>query len=167
MKKETIHNITSPGFKTPKNYFDTFENKLLERISEKDAMLGIETTGYKVPNDYFNSVEATILSKIETAEKPIVKLKPRTTFYYMAGIAASLLLLFAIFINNEQTEETFTAEMVEAYFEESDLSSYDLAQLFSETDLLDEDFKIINTPYEEDNLELYLLENSDVELIME
>ena len=167
MKKDKLHNIKSTGFKTPEHYFESFDDKLLERLSENESISGVVSPGYTVPNDYFKSVDDAILSKIKTVDKPVIKLTSRSTFYYVAGIAASLLLLLAIFINNDQTEETFTLEMVEAYFEDRDLGSYELAQLLSEADLLEEDFTIIDTPYDEDNLELYLLENSDVEMIIE
>jgi len=167
MKKNKSHNVKSTGFKTPDQYFESFEGKLFERLNDKESIEGIETSGYTVPKDYFNTVEEKILSKLNTDEKPVISLNSRNTFYYIAGIAASLILLMAIFINNEQTEEAYTAEMVEAYFEDRDLSSSDLAQLLSDSDLLDEDFTIIETPYEEDNLESYLLNNSDIETILE
>ncbi len=167
MKKDKLHNIKSTGFKTPDHYFDSFEDKLFDRLTEKESIDRIETTGFEVPKDYFDTVEAKVFDRLNIKEQPVISLKPRANFYYIAGIAASLLLLLAIFINNEQTEETFTAEMVEAYFEESDLSSYDLAQLLSDTDLLEDDFTIIETTYEEDNLESYLLDNADVETIIE
>ena len=168
MKKENIHNITSTGFKTPDNYFESFEEQLLTRLNEKELISGSESSGYAVPKNYFDSIESNVLEKLKTkTEKPVINLNSRKTFYYIAGIAASLLLLFAVFLNNEQTEEAFTAEMAEAYFEDTDLSSYDLAQLLSDSDFSDEDFTIIETPYDEDNLETYLLNNTDFESIIE
>ena len=167
MKKDKLHNIKSTGFKTPDNYFESFEDKLYERLTKKESIKGIENSGFKVPKDYFNTVDNRILSNLKSEDKPVIKLKTRANFYYVVGIAASLILLVAIFFNNGQTEEILTAEMVEAYFEESDLSGYDLAELITETDLVEEDFTIIETTYEEENLESYLLNNTDIETILE
>ena len=60
-----------------------------------------------------------------------------------------------------------SAEIVEAYFQDSDLDSYQLAQLLSDADLLEDDFTIAQTTYNEDNLETYLLENADLESFLE
>jgi len=166
MKKDKLHNVKSTGFKTPDNYFDSLEDKLFERISNQDFIEDIETTGYTVPNDYFKSIEDKVLNKLDTKNTPVVSLFTRKSFYYIAGIAASLLLLFAIFTNTNKTEE-LSLEIVESYLENRDLDSYEIAQLLSDTDLLEDDFTIIETPYNEDNLEYYLLENTDIETILE
>jgi hypothetical protein len=71
-----------------------------------------------------------------------------------------------VIINIEKPDE-LTGEMVEAYFENSGLDTYDLAQLLSDADILEDDFTIIETNYNEDNLEDYLLENADIETILE
>ena len=102
MKKEKLHIIKSPGFKTPKDYFESFDDKLMQHLNGKEIIEGIKVTGFKVPDTYFNSVENTILNKIEKEDKtPVIELKSRTPFYYVASIAASLLLLFALFFNTK------------------------------------------------------------------
>jgi hypothetical protein len=166
MKEDKLHNIKSTGFKTPGNYFDTLEDKILSRINESDVIKEIDSPGFSVPKDYFNTIEQEVLVKINNDDKPIVHLFARKSFYYVAGIAASLILLFAVFINIEKPDE-LTGEMVEAYFENSGLDTYDLAQLLSDADILEDDFTIIETNYNEDNLEDYLLENADIETILE
>lgn len=166
MKKDKLHNIKSSGFKTPEKYFDSFEDKLFTRIEEPNTLENINSPGFKVPQNYFNTVEHKILNKLDTNDKPVVHLFARPSFYYVAGIAASLILLFAIFINIEKPTE-LTGEMVEAYFQNSDLDTYELAQLLSDADMLEDDFTIIETNYNEDNLEDYLLENADIETILE
>ena len=57
--------------------------------------------------------------------------------------------------------------MVEVYLGDRDLSSYELAELLLDSDLLEDDFVITETSFEEDNLESYLLENSEINLIIE
>lgn len=166
MKKDKLHNIKSSGFKTPDNYFENFEDKLFERLSYTNEISGIESAGFKVPTDYFDSVENKVFSNIDTNETPVVKLKTRKSLYYISGIAASLIVLVAIFIGKGTTEE-LSVEMVETYLEESDLDSYELAELLSDADLLEDDFTITVVPYEEENLESYLLDNIDVEGFLE
>ncbi len=166
MKKDKLHNLKSTGFKTPDHYFESFEDKLFERLEEKESIAGIETSGYAVPKDYFDSVEEKVYTKLNTKERLVVSLNSRKTLYYIAGIAASLVLLFAVFINNDSSEEV-SIEMVEAYLENRDLSSYELAELLSDADLLEDDFTITQTSYSEDNLEAYLLDNVDIETILE
>lgn len=165
MKKGKLHNIKSSGFKTPENYFDSLEDKLFERINNKETIEGINNSGFTVPKDYFESLDNKILNKLE--DKPVVKLTTRKTLYYVAGIAASLLLLFAIFINNGGEAQELSAEMVETYFENSDLDSYELAQLLVEAKILEEDFTIVETQYNEETLESYLIENTDIETILQ
>ena len=165
MKKEKLHNIKSNGFKTPENYFDSIEDKFFERLKFEENIEGVNDSGFTAPEGYFDTLEDKILSKLE--DKPIVKLNSRKTLYYIAGIAASLLLLFAIFLNNNDTTQELSAEMVETYFENSDLDSYELAELLVNADILEEDFTIVETEYKEENLESYLLENTDIETILQ
>ena len=165
MKNEKLHNIKSNGFKTPENYFDSIEDKFFERLKFEENIEGVNDSGFTAPEDYFDTLEDKILSKLE--DKPVVKLNSRKNFYYIAGIAASLLLLFAIFLNNNDTTQELSAEMVETYFENSDLDSYELAELLVNADILEEDFTIVETEYKEENLESYLLENTDIETILQ
>ena len=165
MKKEKLHNIKSNGFKTPENYFDSIEDKFFERLKFEENIEGVNDSGFTAPEDYFDTLEDKILSKLE--DKPVVKLNSRKTLFYIAGIAASLLLLFAIFLNNNDTTQELSAEMVETYFENSDLDSYELAELLVNANILEEDFTIVETEYKEENLESYLLENTDIETILQ
>ena len=167
MKKNKLNNIKATGFKTPENYFESFEAKLLERIVDKQKLAVVSKTGFTVPNEYFKTVEDSILDKINTRDNtPVISLTSRKSFYYIASIAASLMLLFAIYINTNNKEE-LSIEMVENYFEDTEISSYELAQLMSETDFLEDNFTIIESTFNEDNLETYLLENSDIESFIE
>ncbi len=163
MKLNSEHN-NKHGFKTPDNYFESFEDKVFGQLNET----GIENDishGYKVPEGYFDTINETILNRAKSKPKTI-SFKPNPKLYYITGIAASLVLLFAIFINIESTDE-ISAEMVETYFQESDLDSYELAELLSEAELLEENFVITETEFNEDNLESYLLENSDIEQLLQ
>lgn len=143
MKKEKLHNINSNGFKTPDNYFQSFEDKLFERLNEKETNEGVNDSGFTIPKDYFESLDGKILNKIK--EKPVIKLNTRKVFYYVTGIAASLLLMVSIFMNGDDKTQELSAEMVETYFKNSDLDSYELAELLVNADILEEDFTLIET----------------------
>ncbi|WP_299114491.1 hypothetical protein [uncultured Winogradskyella sp.] len=167
MKEDKLHNINSTGFKAPKDYFESFDQKLMQRLEEDTSIKGITATGFNVPKDYFDTVEAKIIDKVNEENKTkVISLFSRKNMYYVSGIAASLLLFFAIFINTNNTEE-LSIEMVENYFIDSDLDTYDLAELLTEADVLEEDFTLVETNYSEENLEEYLLENADIEAILE
>jgi hypothetical protein len=162
MKQKKLDTLKSSGFKTPKDYFSQVEEHILNEVRLQDQ---VDDSGFEVPNDYFDSVDNGILSKLKE-DKPVITLKSRQGFYYIAGIAASLLLLFAIYINQESSDD-ISAEMVENYFQDSDLDSYELAQLLSDAELLEDDFIISETDYSEDNIEAYLLDNSDIEELLQ
>ncbi|GAB4157291.1 MAG: hypothetical protein Tsb0033_08960 [Winogradskyella sp.] len=165
MKKDKLHNIKSNGFKIPDNYFESFEDSFFKSLNDNKVIDGINDAGFKVPEGYFDTIDEKVINNLE--DKPVVRLNARKTLYYVAGIAASLLLLFAIFINDGDKTQELSAEMVETYFENSDLDSYELAELLVNADILEEDFTLVETEYKEENLESYLLENTDIETILQ
>ena len=166
MKEDKLHNINSTGFKAPENYFDSFDEKLMQRLNEEKSIEGISSPGFTVPKDYFASVETDILNKVTPESKiKVVRLFSRKQLYYVSGIAASILLMLAVF--NGSTSEELSVEMVEDYFAESSLDSYELAELLSDADILEDDFTITEINNTEENLEDYLLENADIEAIIE
>lgn len=167
MNKKDLNNVKSSGFKTPDDYFETFDDKLFTRLNEKESIKDVKDTGFKVPKGYFDTVEDNIFKKREGNNKLIISLKQKKTWYYVTGIAASLVLFFGILFNTSSNTEDISAEMVETYLEISDLDSYELAQLLSENDFLEDDFTLTETTYNEDNLETYLLDYSDIETIIE
>ncbi|NRD19745.1 hypothetical protein HNV08_06765 [Winogradskyella eckloniae] len=163
MKKEHIHNIKSSGFKTPDNYFNSIDDQILGRINKSDALSGIEAPGFTVPSSYFDTVEASILEKIEDkAKTPVIQLKPRRTLYYVAGIAASLLLLIGLVFNNEEelSLNTIDTASIENYLYQEEYSYDELATLFKTEDISETDF--IDISISEDYLDSYL-ENIDTE----
>jgi len=168
MKKNDLHTIKTSGFKTPDNFFESFDGKVLQQLDTKTIIKDIEDTGFNVPDNYFDTVETVILDKVVSKDKTkLITLSTKRAFYYISGIAASVLLLISIFNwDDGTTNNNITIEMVETYFENSDLNSYELADLLSETEFLEDDFSIVETEYDEDNIEAYLLENSDLETIL-
>ncbi|WP_179339607.1 hypothetical protein [Winogradskyella ludwigii] len=164
MKKENIHNITSSGFKTPDNYFESLDAQILERISEKEMISGSKTTGFTVPKDYFNSVESMVFEKLAVKpEQPVITLKPRRTFYYVAGIAASLVLLVSLVFNNTNESlniNTIDTASIENYLYQEDYSNDDLANLFKTDNMSETDF--IDIIISDDYIDQYI-DNIDTE----
>ena len=163
MNLEHKHN-QKHGFKTPDDYFKSFDDKLFETLSN-DTLDKEMSSGFKTPEGYFDTIDESILNKVNS-EKKVIAFRPHPRFYYIAGIAASLVLLFAIVLNTNNNSE-ISAEMVETYFQESDLNSYELAELLSEANILEDDFVISETQYDEENLESYLLEQTDIEQLLQ
>jgi len=147
MKKENIHNITSSGFETPKDYFESFEDQLLERLNEKEVIKASETSGFKVPIDYFDSVESNVIEKLDTKpETPVIALKSRRTFYYVAGIAASFALIFSLVFNNTDnlSIDAIETASIESYLYQEDYTNDDLAALFKSDEISETNFIDIN-----------------------
>ncbi|WP_299100727.1 hypothetical protein [uncultured Winogradskyella sp.] len=165
MKKEHIHNIKSSGFKTPDHYFKSLDEQILNRLNEDDIINGIETPGFAVPENYFDTVETSILNKLEEkVETPVINFKPRKrTFYYVAGIAASLLLLVSLIFNKDDALDinAIDTASIENYLYQEDYSYDELATLFKTADMSETDFIDIN--FSDDYLDQYIdnLETED------
>lgn len=166
MENKKLHSITSTGFKTPDNYFESFEAKLKERLTKKELIKDIDASGFKVPENYFNTLDDKILSQL-IDDKPVINFKSRQTFYYIAGIAASLVLMFNIFYSSEAiTINDLETASIENYLEEGDFTSYDLAVLLTESELNKTNF--IDNEISENTIEDYLLNTIEIEdLIIE
>lgn len=55
------------GFKIPENYFEQFEEQLMQRITF-DETTQKTSTGFKTPEDYFNTFEDRLLQRINFEE---------------------------------------------------------------------------------------------------
>ncbi|MBR9845760.1 MAG: hypothetical protein GYB35_06440 [Algicola sp.] len=150
------------GFKVPKDYFSQVEEDILNDVRLKAKA---KDSGFGIPESYFDEMETAILSHVKPDSK-VITLKSKSAWYYIAGIAASIVLIFSIFNHQSSTTE-ISVEMVETHLENSDLDTYELAQLLTDADLLEEDFVIVDATYDEANLETYLLNNADIEILLE
>lgn len=164
MKKENKHNITSFGFKTPDNYFESLDNQILDRLNDKELISATDTNGFTVPKNYFESVESNVFNKLQTQpKKPVFTLQSRSTFYYVAGIAASLVLLVSLAFNNTNDKlniNSIDTASIENYIFQEDYTNDDLATLFRTDDISETDFIDVNIT--DDYIDQYL-ENIDTE----
>ncbi|MBR9846643.1 MAG: hypothetical protein GYB35_11345 [Algicola sp.] len=163
MKKDKLQNIKTSGFKIPEAYFSNVEERVRNEVRVKDKA---DQSGFQVPENYFDTLDDHILSRLEH-ETPVINLKSQQVFYYVAGIAASLIVMFNVFY----TPETITIGDVETvsienYLEVEDYTTYELASLLTEEDL--KAFNLINSEISETTIEDYLLDHATIEeLIIE
>ena len=157
------------SFNTPEGYFESFNDRLMDRIQSEEAQEGgsiiPKTDGFSVPDGYFDEVTPTVLSKTVAKETKVIPLKPYRNLYYgVAAVAAIFILIFSFTWNPTSEPITFddlaNAE-IEAYFENTDLemTSYEIAEVVSleEMELTD----MLGDDLEDDIIMEYLDENVD------
>jgi hypothetical protein len=158
-----LNKIKTTGFNTPKDYFESFDKKLLSKLASKNQLDTIKSTGFNIPEGYFETVDEIIFNKVENKkETKVVQLFSWKKVAYTSAIAASLILMFNIF--NPSDELTFDAlEMatIENYLFDEDFLSYEIASLLTLDDLNSDVFT--NTNISEATLEDYLLDNTNIE----
>lgn len=157
------------SFNTPEGYFESFNNRLMDRIqkeeAKEDGSIIPKTDGFVVPNGYFDEVTPSVLSKINTKEPKVIPLKTHKRFYYaIAAAAAIFIVMFSLTWESNPDPITFddlaNAE-IEAYFENTDLemTSYEIAEVVSLEAIELND--ILDNELEDDIIMEYLDENLD------
>ena len=167
MKKDKENN-----FKTPEGYFDSFHERLMDKIEQEETALGEsvipKTDGFSVPEGYFSNLTQDVLSKTIDGQKgKVIELRPYRKFFYGAAAAAAVLLL--IFIPNWNTEpqigfEDLASTEIDDYFDTAqlDMSSYEIAEVVSLQDIELSD--VMDDNLEAENILDYLDENvEDIE----
>ncbi|MEM6717849.1 MAG: hypothetical protein AAF611_00905 [Bacteroidota bacterium] len=147
MKNNELHNKET-GFNTPKDYFNSFEDRLFDRM-ETEAIIPKET-GFKAPDAYFDSLEATISEQLFQTEKEtkVIPLQRKRTYIRYISYAAAACVLFFIAINFSNTpEDTLTIK---------DMASTEINE-FIENDLIALNNYDLITVYEEENVDVNIL----------
>lgn len=157
MKLENLNKQT--GFKTPDNYFESLEDKILSQAKLQEK---VSDSGFAIPDDYFKTIENCVLDAVsEEKDTKVVSLFSRKNIIYISSIAAAVLIMFGIFSRTTTpTFEGLDETLVENYILEQDYETYEIASLLSEEDLTNE---LININYSEENLEDFIFNNSEVE----
>jgi len=148
-------------FKSPEGYFEDFDNRLMDKLSQGKSNIPKEE-GFAIPENYFEAVQGDILAKIQAKETKVITLNPYKKYYYAAAsIAAVALIIFGL---NWKTTKAPTFEAladsdIENYFEfnKFDLSAYEIAEVLPLDELEIND--IITNPFEEEHMLDYLNEN--------
>jgi len=152
-------------FKTPEGYFDSFHERLMDKINEEENEQGKsiipKSDGFSVPEEYFDTF------KVETKEVKVVQLKSYKKFYYSAAaIAAIFILIFGLTWKTDApiTFEDLVSAEIDAYFEttELDISTYEIAEVVSLNSLEVND--VLDNALKDENILEYLDENvEDIE----
>ena len=158
-----LKHIKDTGFSTPKGYFDALEDAVFDKIKDQDALQGVEKPGFSVPADYFDGVEDMVLGKLKPQqEAKVVSLFSKRRLMYLSGVAAAILIMFAVFIKGGTGE--LPEEFVETYILEEGVDAYDIASLLSDEDLV---VDFTEESLSEESLEDYLNTIDIEDLIIE
>ncbi len=166
MNNKKIHNIKSAGFKTPKEYFESFDDKIFSKLNTESQLDSIKKTGFKVPDDYFESFNDNILdTDLSEKESKVIQLFGKRNLIYISSIAAAILLLFNLSVfDSKPTFDNLETETVENYIIDGNISSYEIAALLTD-EQIDENI-VIEYNLDKDNIQEYLLLNADIEALM-
>lgn len=156
-------NTDKNPFNIPKDYFNSFEDKLKDRIFKEDSLIP-KNDGFGIPESYFEQLQAQLTAKVEE-EKSTPKVIPLYPYKKFLAIAASIaaLLVLAVGINwNNDDTLSFTDlanSEIEAYFNDTeiDLSSDEIAEVLPIDGYEINDF--VKPEMTEENLLDYLNEN--------
>ncbi len=160
MKKELPH-IKSPGFKVPKNYFETLEEQILDKIALQEVASG--ENPFQVPAGYFESNAEKAFAKAIQSDKTVkvIPLHKKKFVRYAAAVAAVVLIAVSIFqfqdLNQNSADESFTfSTLIESDF--IDLSLIDFEYLLTDEML---DNEMILSSLNKDEIEDYLMNELD------
>ena len=165
---DKFKHIKKTGFTTPKEYFNSIEDSVFDALKTDDLLKDVNDPGFALPNDYFDNIEDTVLAKLESNDvNKVISLWSRRNVLYLSGIAAAIVLLFSVFINQSSSIEDLDLDLVENYILEEDISSYELASLLTEDELSSINLEIMDEAFTDEEMTDYLLENIDIEDIIE
>ena len=150
-------------FKTPEGYFEGFEARLRNTLSEEMSRIP-EESGFAVPDDYFDSLHGKVLEKLNAKEIKVIPLHSYKKYYYAAAsIAAVILMVFGLNWNTSvaPTFESLAETDIENYFETNDydLSAYEIAEVIPLDELEIND--ILSNGFDAENIIDYLDENTN------
>ncbi|WP_291961997.1 hypothetical protein [Maribacter sp.] len=147
-------------FKTPKGYFNSFEDKLMDKLSQPESTFPKENA-FQVPDNYFETFNKRLRNKLENETKVVPLVSYKNFFAVAASIAAIAILALGYNWNNNQELgfNDLANTDIEAYFENNDfeLTPYEIAEVLPVTNTEYSDF--LSSPLEGDILLEYLNEN--------
>lgn len=150
-------------FKTPEEYFEGFDDRLMDKLSEESSNIPKEE-GFDLPEGYFDGLHKNIQEKLDNQEAKVVQLHPYRKYYIAAASAAAVALLFFGFNWTTSTSPKFddlANADIEAYFETNELglTTYEIAEVIPVDELEIND--ILENQFNEENVIDYLNENID------
>lgn len=162
MNKELKH-IKTSGFKTPKDYFNTLEDSIMQSVKLDEQLDQLKDTGFKTPKSYFESIEDTVLKNVShnQEEAKVISLFTKQQWIIVSSIAASIIFMLFILSPSNPSFDSLKIETVENYIYQENYATEDLAALFSSEEL--SDVELTETIYTEESLETYILNNTTIE----
>ncbi|SIQ55151.1 hypothetical protein [Maribacter ulvicola] len=147
-------------FNTPKGYFDSFEGKLMDKLSKTESTIP-KGSGFKVPDNYFEKFNDHLNGRLENEPKVIPLFSIKKIIAVAASIAAIVFisLEYDQYASNKLSFSDLANTDIEAYFENNDfeLSPYEITEVLPVTNTEYSDF--LNSPIQSNNLLDYLNEN--------
>ena len=160
MTKNSLKNMET-GFKVPKDYFENFEDRLLSELKLKETA---SHSGFKLPEDYFDSLDNKILDAVKKSNNTkVIPFLSIRKIAYATAVAASLILIYTIYFNNNEslTINNIETVSIENYILTEGLETSDIASLFSDEDL--SEITSVKNNLSSETLENYVLENLDID----
>lgn len=150
-------------FKTPEDYFEGFDGKLLEKLGKENFPLP-NNDGFGVPKGYFDALNQDIRQRLDAAEVKVIPLKSYKQYFYMAASVAAIALVL-LGLNWKYSEEISFEDLanteIETYFEDNELglNTYEIAEVIPIDELEIND--ILENRFDEENVLDYLNDNLD------
>ncbi|WP_209403206.1 hypothetical protein [Pseudozobellia sp. WGM2] len=148
-------------FKTPDNYFESFDSRLKERLSQGISSIPKEE-GFVVPDGYFDTVHDAISKRLDSQDSNVIQLNPYKKYYYWAATVAAILIVALVLNLTSSAEPTFESladSDIDNYFENNDidLSTYEIAEVLPLDQL--QVYDIMENRFVEEQMVDYLNEN--------
>lgn len=155
-------------FKVHDNYFENFEDSILESLENQH-----NKSTLKVPENYFENFEQKVISKLNstTENKQVKAISLRSKIIKISAtisVAASLALFFIF--NQQQNDDlsfdSLALSEIEEWIDQDklDLDAYQIAAVYTETKLQP---NLLNAAINEDELEEFLKNENINELLYE
>lgn len=134
MKNKGLHIIKKSGFKTPQNYFETFEANIKTTAQLKE---NVPQSGFKTPNNYFDTFTVAIPTlKKDTKVIPLYK----KIVLSVGSIAAAILLFFSLNLFKKDVNfNSLSTATLDSYLL-NEANSSELSLLFSNSELTESQF---------------------------
>ncbi|MDX1542909.1 MAG: hypothetical protein R3214_03110 [Christiangramia sp.] len=177
MKTNRSKYSENSGFKIPQDYFENFEERMMRRLEEKEAVkLPAMKSGFSVPNGYFETLDEKIIQRTKDAPPRIISLFKKEYLFYAAAVAAIFILMLGNFFQTESDQplgwDDIEISAMENYIDEGyemgffELNTSDYSNLILKDGKLidDSDFYSVNSDavfdYIDENIEdpTYILE---------
>jgi len=150
------------GFTAPDAYFDELKNSILSKIEGDKLTIHKPDTGFVVPDVFFETQKQQILSKLNKPQAKKISLTSNQWILKAALVAAILTIVGFLFIPNNSSNSldlsaSISNEEIVNHLVKSDVSEDLICELLDQT----------KTNKKENEIEKYLNEHADEDLLMD